>query len=462
MGYRLGVFAGEGLNEGVLREAIEEHVKRTVPRLSRLWAYFRNPDEGRGGKRRLAQEAGLPSRLTGGMSAWEDDRAALRREVVIENDIGWRIQAMVDFVAGRGPAIRSEAGGETGAQIERVMGAVFEASGGAGMLQEAALLAHVYGHVDFLVRREGSASGEDAGVRIGIVEPTRAFPILDPDDYRRMLAYVVHFPRRVPGPGGFRTSWYTEILTGGARQVYEDEALVDEHVGATGARGWNAPPVVHVQNIAQPFRYEGIGEVEGLIPLQDELNTRLSDRASRVTLQSFKMYLAKGIEGFDRVPVAPGQVWRTDNPDAEIVGFGGDASSPSEDAHIEQVREAMDKTSGVPPLAGGVVRAKIGNLSSANALRVTLLSVLSRTARKRAAYARAIGTLGEMVLGMLDDSGVLATEPRARRVRVVWPDPLPEDLHARVENVRTKASLGAERGELLEELGHVGGTGSIE
>src|SRR5690606_944669 len=102
-------------------------------------------------------------------------------------------------------------------------------------------------------------------------------------------------------------------------------------------------PVVHIQNIAQPFRYEGLGEVEPLIPLQDELNTRLSDRASRVTLQSFKMYLAKGLDGFERAAVGPGQIWSTDNPDAQITAFGGDADSPSERDHIGEVREALDK-----------------------------------------------------------------------------------------------------------------------
>jgi hypothetical protein len=160
--------------------------------------------------------------------------------------------------------------------------------------------------------------------------------------------------------------------------------------------------------------------------LQDELNTRLSDRACRVTMQSFNMYLAKGIEGFDRVPVGPGQVWSTDNPDAEVTAFGGDASSPSEDAHIEQVREAMDKVSAVPPLAGGVVRARIGNLSSANALRITLMSLLAKTARKRLAYGRGITEVNTLILRVLDAAGVLRTSASDRATEVRWPDPLME------------------------------------
>ncbi len=67
------------------------------------------------------------------------------------------------------------------------------------------------------------------------------------------------------------------------------------------------------------------------------------------------MYLGKGIDGFTDRPVGPGQMWSTDNPDAAIHEFGGDADTPSEDHHIREIREAMDKTSGVSPLAAGVV-----------------------------------------------------------------------------------------------------------
>src|SRR5205823_2678796 len=51
-------------------------------------------------------------------------------------------------------------------------------------------------------------------------------------------------------------------------------------VVAEGANSLGRIPLVHVQNAAAPFEYSGAGDVEPLIPLQDELNTRLSDRAS--------------------------------------------------------------------------------------------------------------------------------------------------------------------------------------
>lgn len=479
-----------GIDEQVLAHAIEEHRAVRVPALRRMWAYYRNAPEtvmGEDGVRtRLPQEAGLPPRLRG-RSAEMDDRAAARREVVIENDIGWRVDTMVDFMFGKPVVLVSTAGEESRRRlIERVLDAAWEASGGAALLQDAALLGHVYGSVDLVLRVDerlagivAAAGGVDAGdtarvidlarrlLRIEVVEPTRGVPILDPGDYRRLRGYAVHHERTLNAlrprtlgelARGVRPERArrveTEVLTPFRRRVYEDGRLAGEWaMRFTGGE----LPVVHIQNLSQPFRYEGVGEVEGLIPLQDELNTRLSDRASRVTLQSFRMYLAKGIDGFDRAPIGPGQVWVTDNPEAEVVAFGGDAHSPSEDAHVLEVREALDKASGVPPLAAGVVRAKIGNLSSANALRITLMGVLSKTARKRVTYGRGLSEMCRKMLVALDAAGVLRTGEEERGVRLDWPDPLPTDRGEQVAVARAKRDLGVPEERVLAELGYAPG-----
>lgn len=440
---------GTGLDGAFVRHLINEHRSATLPRLTRLWSYYRNalsPTSGahagpRAGRwYTLAQEAGLPARVVGAGSLHEDDRARARREVVIENDIAWRIHLMVDFMAGQAPRIVSGASDpEPRARIERTLRAVWERSGGVSLLQDLSLLGHVYGHADLVLRVDepslrrvphartdhGDAALDRAGdaLRVELIEPTRGIPVLAPTDYRRMDGYLIHVEHEenTVSDRGRRRTTTLETLTPGRRVIERDGHLVLDEQSTLLP---DVVPVVHVQNLSQPFRYAGLSEVEPLIPLQDELNTRLSDRACRVTMQSFNMYLAKGIDGFERMPVGPGQVWSTDNPDAQVTAFGGDASSPSEDAHIEQIREAMDKASAVPPLAGGVVRARIGNLSSANALRITLMSLLAKTARKRQAYGRAITEMNTLALRALDASGVLRTTETDRATTVEWPDPL--------------------------------------
>ncbi|MDI1289883.1 MAG: phage portal protein, partial [bacterium] len=422
---------------------LDRHFSTNLPRFERLWNYYRNPlravgtgaAAAQGRWYQLAQEDSLPARLTGRIvpgSPITDDRNPARREVVIENDIAWRIHTLVDFMFGKPIRIHSTSADPALRMIiERTLDTVLEASGGIGLLQDAALLGHVFGHVDLIVRIDESREGAGA-VRIEPIDPRRGVAVLNPTDYRIIESYIVATPvssasqptQRRTTPGAPRDLRLQVVTRSG--WTLEENGRELSH----GLHAWTSGqvPIVHIQNASQPFHFEGLSEVEPLIPLQDELNTRLSDRANRITLQSFRMYLAKGIDGFANQPVAPGQLWVTDNKDASIEAFGGDLPTPGEDRHIDELRDALDKASGVPPLASGVVQAKIGNLSSANALRITLMGALSKTARKRVTYGRGLAEVCRLVLQALDHLGVLHTTPADRGVQLTWPDPLPEDL----------------------------------
>lgn len=492
---------GQGsLGLDAVQRLLAAHEATTRPNLDLMWRYYRNPLTlsrsgdicGSGSSQRydMGQRVGLPARLIGRADAGLDDRSRTR-EVVIENDIAWRIHTMVDFMFGKPVRLVSTAKGEQDRErIERMLDAVWEGAGGVSLLQEMALLGHVYGHVDLVLRVDegrletlaGTPDGADPWrvrecIGVEVIEPTRGVPVVSEADWRALTGYVIHASpvereesgrRGVigewleswrkgeayrPEAGGTadRVSGVTEVLDATSRRVFVDGELVEEHeLRLTGGR----VPVVHVQNVAQPYRYAGLSEVEPLIPLQDELNTRLSDRASRVTMQSFKMYLAKGVEGFDKVPVGPGQIWSTDNPDASVQAFGGDAASPSEEAHIKEVRDAMDKTSGVPPLATGVVQGRVGNLSSANALKITLVGLLAKTERKRVSYGRGMAEVSRMILTALDAAGVMETDPRDRGVRLEWPDPLPTDVVDETLAAKRKLELGVPTRRVLDELGY--------
>jgi len=370
----LDPFADVGLDEDLFRVLIAEHETEIVPELERLWAYYRNPRTGFGnGSASLAQAQGLPARLRGpSRLANVDDRTNVAKEIVIENDIAWRIDAIVDFVFGkpirivstaRDPAKRRE--------IEQLLDQVFEVSGGGALLQDVGLLGAVHGHVDLVLRADALFDGGeivgDVGtfdevlrfteqVRIEAVEALRGVPILEPSDFRVLKGYLICSDEQTNevelggASPGRRVEQVIEVLSATHRQVYRDEALFEESINPLGV-----VPVVHIQDTSQPFAYEGVSEVEPLIATQDELNTRLSDRAHRVTLQSFKMYLAKGIDGFADTPVGPGQVWSTENENAEVEAFGGDMNAPSEESHITELREAMDKISSVSPVVIGEI-----------------------------------------------------------------------------------------------------------
>jgi hypothetical protein len=144
-------------------------------------------------------------------------------------------------------------------------------------------------------------------------------------------------------------------------------------------------------------------------------------------MQAFKMYLAKGLDGFSDKTIAPGRLWFTDNPDAKIEAFGGDTASPGENLHIAEVREAMDKISGVTPVVAGVLKNKLGNLTSGVALKMTFMGMMSKTARKQLTYGQGLRHIARIILTILDQAGVYATTPDERDIDVQFANPLEEE-----------------------------------
>ena len=477
MGFDLGIFRDRQLEADYIEWLVEEQSINIQSHFAKLWEYYSNriyEASGAGGSDKKlnesgrcylqAQEYGLPTRITGlvhsasaGVFGSRAVKDVQRKEVVIENDIAWRINAAVDFLFGKPISFVSKSpDSQKRSEIESILKAVFAANGGIGFFQDMAVLGSVYGFVDCLVRpgdeiseqlisSSQSLSLEDVlqlAQTIGLepIEAPRALPVLEENDYKKIRYYIQHFQQK-KNTLSRRNSFLTRILwqsrrSGDSRETvavteiistvgwqrYENKQLVAE-----GKSPWGFLPVVHIQNVAQPYYYEGISDVEPLIPLQDELNTRLSDRASRITFQSFKMYLGKGIEGFEDRPVSPGRMWYTDNPDAAIEEFGGDASTPSEDLHIAEIREAMDKTSGVTPLVAGVLKNRLGNLTSAVALRLTLMGMLSKTERKRFTYGEGLKKICRMVLNILDSANIYKTSEADREIDIIFPSPLPEN-----------------------------------
>ncbi|UCF43866.1 MAG: phage portal protein [Planctomycetota bacterium] len=505
MGFDVGIFKDPQLEADYIEWLVDERSVDTQRHFAKLWDYYTNPMREVSGHSSLyrkvnevgrcylqAQEHGLPTRITGLVHSAEGGvfggRCAgevQRKEVVIENDIGWRINAAVDFLFGKPISFVSRApDSRKRAEIESILKAVFSANGAIGFFHDMAVLGGVYGFVDCLVRPgneilEQSISSssqtlplEDVlqltqTIGLELIEAPRALPILDENDYTKIRYYIQHFHQRknsLDKKGSFlgRLLWQgkrsgceqevvevTEITSATAWQRYENKQLVAE-----GELPWGILPVVHIQNIAQPYYYEGASDVEPLIPLQDELNTRLSDRASRITFQSFKMYLGKGIEGFEDKPVAPGRMWHTDNPEATIKEFGGDADTPSEDSHIREIREAMDKASGVTPVVAGVIKTRLGHLTSGVALRLTLIGMLSKNDRKIFTYGEGLKKICGKVLEILNTAGIYKTSSADRMIDVIFPSPLPENVLEKLKEAQIKKELGVPAEQVLRELGY--------
>src|SRR3954469_7246470 len=142
-----------------IAQRVDQLLEVERPRYRRLWMYCRNPmrvigvasENSSDRPYRQAQEWGLPQRITGQSAC--GGGAIARKEVVIENDIGWRIEAMVDYLFGKPLVIESSAPDpDRRVLIGDLLRQILAHNGGILLLQQMALLGAVYGFVDVLVK----------------------------------------------------------------------------------------------------------------------------------------------------------------------------------------------------------------------------------------------------------------------------------------------------------------------
>ena len=174
MGFDLGIFKDEQFGADYVEWLVDERSVDIQTHFSKMWQYYANirqevnsvsdRQELTNGRCYVqAQEYGLPPRITGfvhsantGVFGGRRVRDVQRKEVVIENDIAWRINAAVDFLFGKPVSFVSKSPiSQKRAKIESILKSVFGANGAVGFFQDMAVLGSVYGFVDCLVRPSG-------------------------------------------------------------------------------------------------------------------------------------------------------------------------------------------------------------------------------------------------------------------------------------------------------------------
>ena len=165
MGFDFDRFEDEGLSEAFVEWLVDEQWLDIRGHFERLWEYYHNPmyqiGQARGVNDKInessrnyiqGQEYGLPPRITGVVQVGSGGTVVSgqsagniqRKEVVIENDIAWRVNAMVDFLFGKGVRIVSKSPDvDKRREIESIIKAVFSANGGNGASPARVWLAYL-------------------------------------------------------------------------------------------------------------------------------------------------------------------------------------------------------------------------------------------------------------------------------------------------------------------------------
>ena len=108
----------------------------------------------------------------------------------------------------------------------------------------------------------------------------------------------------------------------------------------------------------------------------------------------------------------------------------------------------------VTPVVAGLLNNRVGNLTSAVALRLTFMGMLNKNERKQYTYSEGIRQICRMVLSILDTANIYHTDAEEREVDIIFPSPLPENMLEKLKEAQIKRELGVPAEQVLRELGY--------
>ena len=176
----------------------------------------------------------------------------------------------------------------------------------------------------------------------------------------------------------------------------------------------------------------GVSDLVDLIPINREINERVSDEADVIRFHADPPIVFQGVTDHADLAVGPGTVWDIpSDADVKLLEWHGQSVAVGE--HIERLYRTLYEVTETPRTAFG----DSGRLLSGVALEMELRPIVQRTLRKRAWWTRALRRRSALVLELA--AAVRHRHGAARRShgwrrtgRVLWPPMLPKDDVAEV------------------------------
>lgn len=205
-----------------------------------------------------------------------------------------------------------------------------------------------------------------------------------------------------------------------------------ERVARRGPNPYGFIPFVHVPNMQPPNQSWGTSDLVDVIPINRELDERVSDQADVIRYHADPPIVFKGVAEHTDLAVGPGTVWDIpSDADVKLLEWQGRPVAVSD--HIDRVLRAMYEIAETPRTAFG----DSGRVLSGVALETELRPLIQKTLRRRVFWTRALRARNRMILRLAEQHGVggaKAGDYAPYRSRVIWPPMVPRDDEAEVRN----------------------------
>ena len=295
-------------------------------------------------------------------------------------------------------------------------------------------------------------------IRLSCIPTQFVFPRFSDHDKDRLESLLIMYPIRKEQDTGVlfkrtveTTIMYKEFWTPKEIIVYEGKKEVDRMENPYGFI-----PFVQIKNFPIAGRTRGVGDIDDIIPLNVELNTKKSDVSEVIDYHSAPITLVYGAK-IGNLEKGANKVWGGLPKDAKVENLNLQGDLVASVNYASDVKTSMCEIAGVPETVLGGASA-ISNTSGV-ALQYMNLPLIERTRIKRSCSSDGLQKVNKYIIfiSLYHD---LIRKPEDismkdfLRNEVEIPDTLPKDELIELQKIQQEMTMGLEcRHGAMERVG---------
>lgn len=298
----------------------------------------------------------------------------------------------------------------------------------------------------------------DGRIRLSVLPTQFVFPRFNDHDKDKLESLLIMYPIRATRETGLlfkrtveTTVVYKEFWTNTEIVVYNGKEEVDRMENPYGFI-----PFVQIKNFPIAGRTRGQGDLDDIIPLNVELNTKKSDVSEVIDYHSAPITLVYGAK-IGNLEKGANKVWGGLPKDAKVENLGLQGDLVASSSYIADVKTSMCEIAGIPETVLGGASA-ISNTSGV-ALQYMNLPLIEKTRIKRSCTADGLVQVNKMILfislyhGLIEKPEDVSMKDFLKNT-VDLPDTLPKDELIELQKIQQEMTLGLEcRHGAMERIG---------
>lgn len=295
-------------------------------------------------------------------------------------------------------------------------------------------------------------------IRLSCIPTQFVFPRFSDHDKDRLESLLIMYPIRKEQDTGVlfkrtveTTIMYKEFWTPKEIIVYEGKKEVDRMENPYGFI-----PFVQIKNFPIAGRTRGVGDIDDIIPLNVELNTKKSDVSEVIDYHSAPITLVYGAK-IGNLEKGANKVWGGLPKDAKVENLNLQGDLVASVNYASDVKTSMCEIAGVPETVLGGASA-ISNTSGV-ALQYMNLPLIERTRIKRSCSSDGLQKVNKYII-FISLYHELIKKPEDismkdfLRNEVEIPDTLPKDELIELQKIQQEMTMGLEcRHGAMERVG---------